>query len=54
MLPSSFIDSLRAIVGAEHLLTDTASLIAYGTDALKRGAPADAVVLPADVHEVAA
>ena len=52
--PSSFIDSLRAVVGAEHVLTDTDSLITYGTDALKRGAPADAVVLPANAREVSA
>ena len=32
--------------------TDDAARLAYGTDALKRGAPADVVALPADTREV--
>ena len=54
MLPSSFIDFLRAAVGAEFVRTDADSLTFYGTDALKRGHPADVVVFPHTTHEVAA
>ncbi|MBA2603217.1 MAG: FAD-binding protein [Acidobacteria bacterium] len=54
MLPPSFLESLSAIVGPEHLTTDAESRQAYGTDALKRGVPADAVVLPADTAQVSA
>jgi glycolate oxidase len=46
--------ALTAIVGAAHVRTDADSLLAYGTDALKRGAPADIAVLPADTAQVAA
>jgi glycolate oxidase len=45
--------TLVSIVGEPHLRVDGAALIAYGTDALKRGHPADAVVLPADTSQVA-
>jgi glycolate oxidase len=51
---ASFIDSLRTIVGADHVKTDDESRLAYGTDALKRGTPADVVVVPANTAEVAA
>ena len=54
MLPPVFLDALTAIVGADFLKTDEAALAAYGTDALKRGRPADVVVLPRDTSEVAA
>ena len=53
-LPQSFLDGLRTIVGSGHVSTDEPSRILYGTDALKRGAPADAVVFPANTREVAA
>ena len=46
--------ALVSIVGPDHVKTDDASRLAYGTDALKRGRPADAVVLPANTQEVAA
>jgi len=46
--------AFTAIVGAAHVRTDADSLLAYGTDALKRGAPADIAVLPADTAQVAA
>jgi glycolate oxidase len=49
-----FLDALRAAVGPEHVRTDEPSRILYGTDALKRGAPADAVVFPAGTRDVAA
>ena len=52
--PPGFLDELRAVAGAEFVRTDTDSRNSYGTDALKRGAPADAVVFPANTQEVAA
>lgn len=45
---------LRAIVGDEFVRTDDEARWQYGTDALKRGAKADVVVLPANTAEVAA
>ncbi|MEO5898410.1 MAG: FAD-linked oxidase C-terminal domain-containing protein [Vicinamibacterales bacterium] len=45
---------LTALVGETYVRTDAESLLSYGTDALKRGHPADAVVSPADTSEVAA
>jgi glycolate oxidase len=54
LLNPDVLDALRAIVGAGYLKTDEASRIGYGTDALKRGRPADAVVCPADTAQVAA
>ncbi len=54
MLASSFINSVRAIVGPVHVRDDAASLDEYGTDALKRGHPADLVVLPGTTAEVSA
>jgi glycolate oxidase len=53
-LQASVIDRLRAIVGARFVRVDAESRAAYGVDALKRGRPADAVVLPADTQEVSA
>ena len=54
MLDPDILYALRAIVGPEHLKTDEESRIVYGTDALKRGKPADAVVCPADTPQVSA
>jgi glycolate oxidase len=54
MLPQDFTASLQPIVGAEHVTTSDADRAAYGTDALKRGSPADVVVFPATTQEVAA
>jgi glycolate oxidase len=48
------VDALRAIVGADFVRTDAASREAYGADALKRGHPADVVVLPANAGQIAA
>ena len=53
-LSASFVDDIVAIVGADQVRRDEAARIAYGTDALKRGHPADLVVLPADTMEIAA
>ena len=46
-------DTLRAIVGDANIRVDAESRLAYGTDALKRGQPADVVVLPATTAEIA-
>src|SRR2546423_13969738 len=53
-ISAAFVESLRPIVGAEHVRTDAASLDPYGADALKRGHPPDLVVLPDGVDQVAA
>ena len=52
-MDTTVIDRLRAIVGDGHVRTDTHTLEAYGTDALKKGHPADVVVWPADAIEIA-
>jgi glycolate oxidase len=54
VIPSDFIASLTALVGPAHVKTDDPSRLSYGTDALKRGKAADAVVLPGSTDEVAA
>jgi glycolate oxidase len=51
-LPAEFLDGLRSLLGAAHVRTDAATLDAYGVDALKRGHPADLVVMPDGVDEV--
>ena len=51
-LPPEFVDALRAITGAEHVRVDPEALQTYGADALKRGRPADAVVLPEGVEQI--
>ena len=53
-LPSTFVDTIARIVGPGNIRRDAASLLAYGTDALLKGHPADLVVLPASTEEVAA
>ncbi len=53
-LPAAFITSVESIVGAAHVRRDADTLEKYGADALKRGHPADLVVLPADTAEIAA
>jgi glycolate oxidase len=54
MLTPTFIAALTSIVGAEFIKTDDESRQTYGTDALKRGRPADVVVIPGTTSEVAA
>jgi glycolate oxidase len=51
---STLSSDLAAIVGAAFIRTDDAARAEYGADALKRGHPADVVVLPADAAQVAA
>ena len=53
-LVEALADALTARLGAAHVKTDEASRTIYGTDALKRGRPADIVVFPGDTEEVAA
>ena len=53
-MPSQeLLQDLIAVVGEANVRTDQESRIAYGTDALKRGHPADAVVSPGNTSEVA-
>ena len=53
MISPAVIERLRAVVGRDWIRTDDASRHEYGADALRRGVPADAVVLPADTAQVA-
>jgi glycolate oxidase len=53
VIAADLVDALAARIGAAHVRTDLDSRTSYGTDALKRGAPADLVVLPANTAEVA-
>jgi glycolate dehydrogenase FAD-linked subunit len=48
------VGDLQAAVGAEYVRTDDSSRLSYGTDALKKGQSADAVVFPGTTEEVAA
>jgi glycolate oxidase len=45
--------ALCAVTGAAWSRDDEASRLAYGTDALQRGAPADLVLIPGRVEEIA-
>ena len=51
-LPPEFLDGLLSIVGADHVRTDEAARASYGADALKRGRPADVVVMPDGAEEI--
>jgi glycolate oxidase len=51
-LPPAFLSGLRELLGPDHIRTDEPTRVAYGTDALKRGTPADVVVLPAGAGEI--
>jgi len=51
---SVIVSGLREIVGSEYLRSDSASLDAYGVDALGKGHPPDIVVIPANTEQVAA
>lgn len=46
------IKQFAAIVGAENVRTDAASLDAYGRDALQIGRPADLVLIPGTIEEI--
>ena len=51
---AAFVAAAAAVVGAGFVHQDDAARLRYGTDALKRGHPADLVVVPANTAEVAA
>jgi glycolate oxidase len=53
VIATDLADALAACVGAGHVRSDADARAAYGTDALKRGAPADLVVFPGTTAEVA-
>ena len=53
-IDARIVGRLAEVVGSDYVRTDAASCAAYGTDALRRGHPADAVVLPANVGDVSA
>jgi glycolate oxidase len=50
---TAIVPELEAVVGRDYVRTDDESRTKYGTDALKRGRAADAVVMPATTAEVA-
>lgn len=54
MLPVSFVEEMRQIVGAGRVHDDPAALDAYGQDALARVHPPDLVVIPGTTLEVSA
>jgi glycolate oxidase len=54
LITSSLLSDLEAIVGSDYVRTSDDARDTYGTDALKRGHPADAVVLPDGAGQVAA
>ena len=51
---AAFVAGVTAVVGAGFVHQDDAARLRYGTDALKRGQPADLVVIPGTTAEVAA
>ncbi|MEX2273524.1 MAG: FAD-linked oxidase C-terminal domain-containing protein [Vicinamibacterales bacterium] len=54
MIDPSILTHLRGICGDAHVRTDAETCLTYGTDALKQGTAADAVVFPAGPDEIAA
>jgi len=54
VIPESFVAAIVDVVGAEYIRRDEASRVAYGTDALKCGHPADLVAMPASAQQIAA
>jgi len=54
MIAPSVLSQLESILGPDHVRTDEQTRTTYGTDALKRGAPADVVVFPGNTEDVAA
>ena len=51
---ASVVAELQTLLGDAHVRTDAESRTTYGTDALKRGHPADVVVFPGSTADVAA
>jgi glycolate oxidase len=54
VIDPAVVTALRQICGDAHVRVDAASLLEYGTDALRRGTPADVVVFPSGPEEIAA
>ncbi len=54
MADPELLAALEGALGPSHVRTDDATRQAYGTDALKRGSPADVVVFPGTTADVAA
>ena len=54
MIAADIVDAFVSLLGAAHVKSDAESRTLYGTDALKRGTPADVVVFPGTTEEVAA
>jgi len=54
VIGTDLVDAFVSRLGAAHVKTDAESRALYGTDALKRGSPADIVVFPGTTEEVAA
>jgi glycolate oxidase len=52
-LTPGLIAAIERVIGPSFVRRDRESLEAYGVDALKRGRPADLVVLPASTEEIA-
>ncbi|MDQ3069933.1 MAG: FAD-binding protein [Acidobacteriota bacterium] len=54
MIEPPALDELRRICGDSHVRVDAETRLTYGTDALKKGHPADVVVFPAGALEISA
>jgi glycolate oxidase len=54
VIDAAVLAELRRICGDAHVKTDDETCLAYGTDALKQGRPADAVVFPSGPEEISA
>ena len=52
MIDAGVLSELRAICGDAHVRVDDETCLAYGTDALKKGKAADAVVFPSGPEEI--
>jgi glycolate oxidase len=52
VVDAAILSELRAICGDAHVRTDAETCMTYGTDALKRGHPADVVVFPSGPEEI--
>ncbi len=53
MIAADVVDAFVSLLGAAHVRTDADARALYGTDALKRGSPADIVVFPGTTQDVA-
>jgi len=53
VIAADVVDAFVSLLGAAHVRTDADARALYGTDALKRGSPADIVVFPGTTEDVA-